>query len=138
MKKEEGDVLDRQGDREKHLRAVNTGSMRNITVGQLETLYDMLPDTISKRRLYIKMSCLAVLIFDEPHKKMTTEQLSELTKKYVMKRIWVSSQNVGSFLGMMVRLGVPHIHRENTYKNKLTNYWYCDGDEDCDICRENA
>lgn len=102
-------------------RKVRQGVLKVLSYEQVDSLMNRLGDRPSKRRIYIKLACLAVLKYDADGRYLTAEQIAKTGSKYVPKNIGFSSQVVGTILGILCRMKIV-----NRSENRPHVYWWRD------------
>ena len=113
------------GDIMPNVNNVRSGMLKLLTLEEAETLVSRLGERPSKRRLYLKLACLAVLKYDAYGRYLNAEQIATIGEKYLAKTVGMTAQSVGTLLGTLARMKIV-----NRSYNRPHTYWWRDEDAD--------
>ena len=101
---------------------IKNGTLKTLTIEQVQLLVDRLGDRPAERRIYLKIACLAVLKYDADGRYLNAEQIANLAEqKYLPKTVGMSPQQVGTLLGTLSRMKIV-----NRSYNRPHTYWWRD------------
>lgn len=103
---------------------VKNGTLKILTLEETEVLLSRLGERPSKRRIYLKLACLAVLKYDADGRYLNAEQIARIGEKYLSKTVGMTAQSVGTLLGTMARMKIV-----NRSYNRPHTYWWRENDE---------